>query len=136
MELLARRLIHDGFDVLTCGSYADALALAADQRLDWVITNLHLPDGTGTDLLHDMKVIYGVLGTVVARGRAEAEVSRGAAEGDRLNEVVHKLLLTVFAKQTSKGKTKNKAARNRQPSRKGTVRSGRKRRAGAALFRT
>lgn len=48
-------LIREGYDVETAGSVDDALALLAGRRYSAVITDMRLPDGSGLDLLAELR---------------------------------------------------------------------------------
>ena len=50
-ESLAHRYRRHGCDVCEAGTVAEALALADATQLDIAILDLHLPDGTGMDVL-------------------------------------------------------------------------------------
>jgi CheY-like chemotaxis protein len=50
-RVMARLLEMNGHDVRTAGTLQEALALTATEPFDWVITDVHLPDGCGLDLL-------------------------------------------------------------------------------------
>ena len=60
LEITAKLLRMEGFEVITAGCCKDAVALARDSRMDLVVTDLGLPDGTGMDLLADLKQLYPV----------------------------------------------------------------------------
>jgi DNA-binding response OmpR family regulator len=48
---MARLLQMNGHAVRTAGTLEGALAVAANEPFDWLITDVHLPDGCGLDLL-------------------------------------------------------------------------------------
>ncbi|RUL88715.1 response regulator [Tautonia sociabilis] len=58
-ELMAELLRFDGFDVSVAHSVAAAMAAPLD-RIDCVITDLDLPDGTGADLLRLLRTVVDV----------------------------------------------------------------------------
>ncbi len=60
--LLRRR----NFTVHAAGSVAEARSLAAEQTLDLVISDIGLPDGTGFDLMSELKVKYGLKGIALS----------------------------------------------------------------------
>jgi len=60
LEITAKLLRMEGFEVFAAGSRQDALKLARDSRMDVVVTDLGLPDGTGMDLLEELKEMYPV----------------------------------------------------------------------------
>ncbi|OYW70971.1 MAG: hypothetical protein B7Z37_29115 [Verrucomicrobia bacterium 12-59-8] len=50
-----RLLVHRGYEVITAGSCAEALRCASQGEYDFIISDLGLPDGSGLDLLKDMR---------------------------------------------------------------------------------
>jgi len=57
-QLLRRR----GFDVLSARSVAEARALVATEPVDFVISDVGLPDGNGYDLMSELRRSRGLLG--------------------------------------------------------------------------
>jgi DNA-binding NtrC family response regulator len=82
--LLRRRLVAHlealGADVTGAGDLAGARRLLADLEFDFVLLDVHLPDGLGTDLLREGRLQNGP-GVVIMT--AQAEIS-GAVEAMRL----------------------------------------------------
>src|SRR5688572_12758514 len=54
-ELMERLLRLNGHEVLGAGGVQEALAVAAGGPLDLLIADVGLPDGTGCDLLREMR---------------------------------------------------------------------------------
>jgi len=54
-ETLERRLRKQGLAVTAAAGFADALAKAQEEQFDVALLDLHLPDGTGIDLLSKLK---------------------------------------------------------------------------------
>lgn len=50
-RVMARLLEMSGHAVRVAGTFDDALTLGAAEPFDWIITDVHLPDGCGLDLL-------------------------------------------------------------------------------------
>lgn len=84
--LLRRRLVahleQAGMDVTQAGTTAEARRLAADLGFDVVLLDVHLPDGTGLDLLRER--VFGQTGVIVMT--ADGGVA-GAVEAMRLGAV-------------------------------------------------
>jgi len=60
LNLLARLLRRDGHTVDAAPTVRDALRLADGRRHDLVISDIGLPDGTGLDLLSELRMVYDV----------------------------------------------------------------------------
>ena len=60
LEVTARLLRLEGYDVLTAATRKDAIAHAQRLRVDLLVTDLGLPDGTGVDLLEEIRKLYPV----------------------------------------------------------------------------
>ncbi len=70
LQLLRRYLERQGFEVETCGSAEQALALfdPDPQRFDLVITDLTLPGANGAQLLESMRAKNPKLPGMIASG--------------------------------------------------------------------
>jgi DNA-binding response OmpR family regulator len=51
LEIVKGYLERDGFDVVTCGTVADALVVLAQRTPDVLVLDVTLPDGNGFDIL-------------------------------------------------------------------------------------
>ena len=84
-KVLAGFLKRKGFEVLAGGSVADASSLASAHRLDLVLTDLRMQDGTGLDVVHAVRrinpeipvIVMTAFGTVAS---AVAAMKEGAAD--------------------------------------------------------
>ena len=66
LEPLSRLLKMTGFDVRVARSATEALALAATPKpADLIISDLGLPDRSGTDLMREVKQRHGLPGIAV-----------------------------------------------------------------------
>jgi DNA-binding response OmpR family regulator len=79
-RMMSRLLISSGYSTMTAGSLAEARQLCDKHRFDLLITDLSLPDGSGTDLLrHDQKC-FGK-GIIVSGHEDERHETLGIAWG-------------------------------------------------------
>jgi DNA-binding NtrC family response regulator len=82
-QSLARRFEKQGAKVHEAGTVADALALADHVHLDIALLDLHLPDGSGIDLLPQLKARQPEMEVLMLTAHASVEtaveaVKRGA----------------------------------------------------------
>jgi len=80
LEITARLLRLEGFDVSAAGCCADALRLARESQFDLVISDLGLPDGTGMQLLADLNRLYRIPGVAIT-AHGEKWYVDGASKG-------------------------------------------------------
>ena len=59
-DLVRRYLERDGNVVLSTGSGAEAIAMAADARPDLVVLDLGLPDVPGTEVAREMRAVADI----------------------------------------------------------------------------
>jgi two-component system, chemotaxis family, CheB/CheR fusion protein len=80
-ELLADLLGARNFAVKTASSIAAALQLAASERFDVVISDLGLPDGTGWDLMKQLRDRHALKGIALSGFGMEADHQRSREAG-------------------------------------------------------
>lgn len=80
LEITAKLLRMEGFEVFTAGSRKEAFELARESRMDVVVTDLGLPDGTGMDLLTELTELYPLPG-VAMTAHGERWFLDGARDG-------------------------------------------------------
>ncbi|HET9212441.1 MAG TPA: ATP-binding protein [Thermoanaerobaculia bacterium] len=82
-EAMADLLREMGHQVTVAGSVADGLAAAASQdgRIDLVLSDLGLPDGTGLDLMAELHGRYGVKGIALSGYGMEEDVRKSLEAG-------------------------------------------------------
>ncbi|MGE5611709.1 MAG: CheR family methyltransferase, partial [Bacillota bacterium] len=80
-RLMSRLLESLGHAVKTAGDIRTAKALAADQAFHVVISDLGLPDGSGLDLMRQLKQEHGVKGIALTGYGMEADRERTRAAG-------------------------------------------------------
>jgi signal transduction histidine kinase len=76
LQALSMLLRRDGHHVITASTVANALALAATQPLDLVISDLGLPDGTGTELMEKLRADHGLRGIALSGYGMEDDLAR------------------------------------------------------------
>jgi CheY-like chemotaxis protein len=86
-EVLARLLETANYAVKTASSVAAALQLADAERFDVVVSDLGLPDGTGYDLMKQLRDRHGIKGIALS-GYGMDQDQRRSREVGFLDHVV------------------------------------------------
>ncbi len=81
LQVLSRLLTASGHKVVTARTVTEALAVGAVATFDLVISDLGLPDGSGTELMHKLKATYGLRGIALSGYGMEEDISRSRAAG-------------------------------------------------------
>lgn len=82
LNVLRRLLAKDGHEVLTGQSVAGALELArAGGRIDLLISDIALPDGSGCDLMAAVKALHGAPDIALSGYVDERDKQRAADAG-------------------------------------------------------
>ncbi len=74
-EALQRRFQRQGMQVTTAAGVADAVIRAAQARQDVALLDLHLPDGTGLELLERLKAEQPELEAIMLTGHGSIETA-------------------------------------------------------------
>ena len=78
----ARELLADAScQVVAAGSLAEALEAAGIQTFDLVLSDLGLPDGSGLDLMRDLRDRYGLRGIALTGYGMEDDIRRSREAG-------------------------------------------------------
>jgi PAS domain S-box-containing protein len=78
---ITRLLRRSGHHIVTATTVGEALAAAAANSFDLVISDLGLPDGSGLKLMEDLRATYGLRGIALTGYGAAEEVARSHAAG-------------------------------------------------------
>ncbi len=79
--VLARLLKRLGHEVTTAGTLAEARAGAAAGTFDAVISDLGLPDGTGIELMEELRALYGLRGIALTGYGMDEDIRRSENAG-------------------------------------------------------
>jgi signal transduction histidine kinase len=103
LNVLAGLLRRQGHAVFTASTMEEALGLAATQRLDLVISDLGLPDGSGVDLMMRLTRDYGLRGIALSGYGMEEDIARTKEVGfiAHLIKPIHFDQLSHVIKQAS-----------------------------------
>lgn len=110
-RVLTRILQSAGYRVAHGNSVAAARALAATQRFDLVVSDLGLPDGSGLDLMRDLRESHGLRGIALSGFGTDDDRAASAAAGfaehltkpvdwPLLRDAIERLLLAKAREQT------------------------------------
>jgi PAS domain S-box-containing protein len=76
------RLLHRrNYRVCVCESATEARALAKAEKIDLVISDIGLPDGSGYDLMAELEELYGLKGIALTGYGMEGDIARSRATG-------------------------------------------------------
>lgn len=81
LQTLRRLLARDGHEVTAAGTVAEALSAAAAHPFDLVISDLGLPDGTGAELMAQLRDRHGLRGIALSGYGMEEDFDRTRAAG-------------------------------------------------------
>ncbi|MEO6875252.1 MAG: ATP-binding protein [Opitutaceae bacterium] len=81
LNVLSRLLERDGHHVTVAATLAEALKQANLQPFDLVISDLGLPDGTGTELMEQLRADHGLRGIALSGYGMEADIARSREAG-------------------------------------------------------
>ncbi|MDP9175386.1 MAG: ATP-binding protein [Planctomycetota bacterium] len=84
---MARLLTRSGFAVMTAGSVASALKIAAAESFDVVVSDIGLPDASGYELMRQIRDRYGIKGIALS-GYGMEEDMRKSREAGFVDHVV------------------------------------------------
>ncbi len=81
LAVLERLLTRAGHTVFTAASVQAAREVAARTRVDGVISDIGLPDGSGIDLMTELSTTYGLSGIALSGYGMDDDVQRSRAAG-------------------------------------------------------
>jgi CheY-like chemotaxis protein len=79
--IMAKLLRRRGHDVIIAASCAEALALAATRKFDFVISDLGLPDGSGHELMRTLRERHKLTGIALSGSDSEEHIREALASG-------------------------------------------------------
>ena len=81
LRILSRLLKKWSYSVETADSVQSALKLAAKQKFDLLISDLGLPDGSGREIMAEVKDRYGLRGIALSGFGTEEDVQASLSAG-------------------------------------------------------
>ncbi|MEX2670880.1 MAG: response regulator [Phycisphaeraceae bacterium] len=81
LMLQAMLLRRNGYEVMTAENAESALAQAAENDVDLVVSDLRLPDRNGVDLMRDLHERHGLHGVALTGAADDAEAAVQAEVG-------------------------------------------------------
>ena len=79
--VLAHLLSRRNYKVFTADSVAQAREIADQNKFDFLIADIGLPDGNGNDLMNELREKYGLKGIALTGYGMEDDIARGKAAG-------------------------------------------------------
>jgi CheY-like chemotaxis protein len=79
--MMSKLLVAFGHGVTATGTVGDALAAAGGSRFDLVISDLGLPDGSGIDLMRQLRIQYGLKGIALTGYEADGDFAPAQQAG-------------------------------------------------------
>lgn len=79
--MLSRLLTGSGHQVTEARSVGESLKVAAGAAFDLVISDLGLPDGSGTEMMAQLRDRFGLRGIALSGYGMKAEIARSLAAG-------------------------------------------------------
>lgn len=79
--VLVNLLNQRNHPAVSAGSMSEALALAATQPFEFVISDLGLPDGTGYELMRELARLYGLKGIALSGYGMEQDIAQSREAG-------------------------------------------------------
>ncbi|HWA26521.1 MAG TPA: response regulator [Lacunisphaera sp.] len=80
-QVLEKLFRQREYRVVTAGSVAEALLRAAEEKFEFVVSDLGLPDGTGYDLMVTLRERHGLTGIALSGYGAEQDTARSREAG-------------------------------------------------------
>ena len=87
-SVLMRLLRRAGYEVVAAGSVAEAVAAAAQERFDVVVSDLGLPDGSGQDLMKRLRALDPTLRGIALSGYGMEDDLRRSEEAGFFTHLV------------------------------------------------
>ncbi len=78
---LQQLLMRRNFEVVPAGSIAEARAMVEKERVDFVISDIGLPDGNAYDLMTELRTQRGLTGIALTGYGMESDIARSHAAG-------------------------------------------------------
>ncbi|HEY5297544.1 MAG TPA: PAS domain S-box protein [Verrucomicrobiae bacterium] len=88
---LTNLLMRRHYKIRPAASIAEARAIAAREKFDFVISDIGLPDGSGNDLMAELRDLYGLKGIALTGYGMEQDIDRSLAAGfvSHLTKPIH-----------------------------------------------
>jgi CheY-like chemotaxis protein len=87
LQVLARLLTRAGHQVVPANSVAGALAAAKAGTFDAIVSDLGLPDGTGFEVMSELRASYGLRGIALSGYGMEEDMRRSREAGFEMHLV-------------------------------------------------
>jgi PAS domain S-box-containing protein len=104
-RVLTRLLGAMGCTVRTAGLVSEALRAAEEERFDLLVSDIGLPDGSGVEVMREVKARYGLRGIALSGFGMEEDIERSRAAGfeAHLTKPVNLAVLEATLRRVVKG---------------------------------
>jgi CheY-like chemotaxis protein len=75
LQALASLLRRDGHQIVTATTIATALEAARANKIDLVMSDIGLPDGSGIELMEELRSTYGLRGIALSGYGTEKDIA-------------------------------------------------------------
>ena len=82
-RVMSRLLVRMGYDVQTADTLQSALAIAKENQFDLLISDIGLPDGSGLDLMRQLRAQSPIKGIALSGFGMEEDIRRSYEAGFR-----------------------------------------------------
>jgi PAS domain S-box-containing protein len=80
-EVMSRLLREKGYSVETCSRVAEAVKIAGERRFNLILSDIGLPDGTGIDLIHQVRQHSSIPAIALTGFGMDQDIERYKAAG-------------------------------------------------------
>jgi CheY-like chemotaxis protein len=80
-EVMSRLLREKGYSVQTCSRVAEAVKIAGERRFNLILSDIGLPDGTGIDLIHQVRQHSSIPAIALTGFGMDQDIERYKAAG-------------------------------------------------------
>src|SRR6185295_14038966 len=81
VRIMSRCLSDEGYEVESAGNLEDALQLASASKFDLIVSDVQLPDGSGHDLMRQLRAKSPLKGIAVSGDGRDEDIAESKQAG-------------------------------------------------------